>query len=90
MKVAAAQIYELLMNYDPKVLNKRLKEGDTSDYAKLINVMARLSDGGLKQEKYRDEVEERKARRQAQLEDAQRGGITKAELASIEKDLNLL
>src|SRR5690242_19292683 len=37
MKVAAAQIYELLVNYDPNILKKRLKEGDTSDYAKLVN-----------------------------------------------------
>jgi hypothetical protein len=90
MKVAAAQIYELLMNYDPKVLKERLKEGDTSDYAKLVNVMARVSDGGLKQEKYRDERADLKARIQAQLEDAQRGGLTKEHLSSIEKDLNLL
>jgi len=62
MKMAAAQIYELLMNYDAQVLKERLKEGDAVDYAKLVNLMARLSDGGLKQEKYRDEVEERKAR----------------------------
>jgi hypothetical protein len=90
IKVAAAQIYELLMNYDPKVLKERLKEGDTSDYAKLINVMARLNDGGLKQEKYRDEVAEKKARSQAQIEETQRGGLTKEHLASIEKDLSLL
>jgi len=90
MKVAAAQIYELLMNYDPKVLKERLKEGDTSDYAKLVYAMARLSDGGLKQEKYRDEVAEREARSQAQLEEAQRGGLRKEDLANIEKDLNLL
>jgi hypothetical protein len=90
MKVAAAQIYELLMNYDPKVLNKRLKEGDTSDYAKLVNVMARLNDGGLKQEKYRDEVAERKERILAALEAAKRGGLTKEELANVEKEMNLL
>ena len=90
MKMAAAQIYELLMNYDAQVLKERLKEGDAADYAKLVNLMARLSDGGLKQEKYRDEVEERKARIQAQREDAQRGGLTKEHLTSIEKDLNLL
>jgi hypothetical protein len=86
MKVAAAQIYELLMNYDPKVLKERLKEGDSSDYAKLVNAIVRISDGGLKQEKYRDEVEEKKTRR----EDAKRGGLTKEELENIEKEMNLL
>lgn len=90
MKVAAAQIYELLLNYDLDVLKERLKEGDASIYAKLVNVMARLSDGGLKQEKHRDEVEERKENSKAQREEAQRGGLRKEDLASIEKDLNLL
>jgi hypothetical protein len=86
MKVAAAQIYELLMNYDPNVLKARLKEGDTSDYAKLVNSIVRIGDGGLKQERYRDEVAEREARK----EEAKRGGLTKEELENIERDLNLL
>ena len=90
MKVAAAQIYELLVNYDPKVLKERLKEGDTSDYAKLVNVMARLSDGGLKHERYRDEVTERKQRIMRELEQGKREGMTKARFARIERNLNLL
>jgi hypothetical protein len=90
MKMAVAQIYELLINYDAQVLKERLKEGDTGDYAKLVNLLARLSDGGLKQEKHRDEAEERKERRQAERENAQRGGLTKEHLESIEKDMNLL
>jgi len=89
-KVAAAQIYELLMNYDPKVLKERLKEGDTSDYAKLVNVVARLSDGGLKHERYRDEVVERKERIMRELEQGKREGMTKERFARIERNLNLL
>jgi hypothetical protein len=89
LKVAAAQIFQVLMDFDPKVLKKRLGRS-AEGYAKLVHAMARLSDGGLRYERYRAEVMERKARIQALLEDAKRGGFTKEHLASIEKDLMLL
>jgi len=89
IQVAAAQVYELLVNFDASVLRKKFK-GDTAGYTKLVNVMARLGDGALRYERYRAEVAERKAKIQAQIEEVQRGGLTKERLANIEKELNLL
>jgi len=85
MKVASAQIYELLMNYDPKSLKERLKEGDTSDYAMLVNVMARLSDGGLKQERYRDD----KAELAKHIAAGKKNGFTPEVIAKMEEALHM-
>jgi hypothetical protein len=90
LQVAAAQIYELLMEFDPAALKEHLNKGDAHGYAKLVNVMARLSDGGLKHERYRDEVTERKERIVRELEKGKREGMTKARFARIERNLNLL
>jgi hypothetical protein len=89
LQLAAEQIYQVLMDFDPKVLKKGLK-GDVSEYAKLVNVMARLGDGGLRYEKYRAEVAERKERILKELKKAERGGMTKARFRRIEGNLNLL
>jgi len=87
LKVAAAQIYELLVSLDPKVLKEKL---NTEGYARLVNVMARLGDGGLRYEKYRAEVAEKKAMILKEIEKAKNGGATKERWERIERKLNLL
>jgi len=90
LQVAAAQIYEVLMEFDATVLKEHLKKGDAHSYAKLVNVMARLGDGGLKYEKYRGDVAERKERVLRELAKGKRGGMTKARFERIERNLNLM
>src|SRR5207249_6381370 len=55
LQVAAAQIYEVLMNFDATTLKEKLA-GDPVNYTRLIHALAKLSDGGLKYERYRAEV----------------------------------
>jgi len=87
--LVATQLQEALAKLNTQSIRDSL-EDDPGNFAKLVNAIARLSEGGLRFERYHAEVEERKARIRAQLEDAQRGGLTKEHLTSIEKDLNLL
>lgn len=87
--LVATQLQEALAKLNTKSIRECL-EDDPGNFAKLVNAIARLSEGGLRFERYHAEVDERKARIRAQLEDAQRGGLTKEHLANIEKDLMLL
>lgn len=89
LQLAAAQIFEVLLEFDPKVLKRKLN-GDAEVYARLVHVMARLSEGGLKYEKYRAEVAERKERLLRELAEVKKEGLTRARLTRIEGDLNLL
>lgn len=90
LQVAAAQIYELLMEFDPEVLKEQMKKGDADGYTRLVKVMTRLGDGGLKYEKYREEVSAKKAEMLQELEQAKKGGLTRERLERIERNLNLL
>ena len=91
LQLAAAQIYELLMEFDPAVLKEQLKNGDANGYTKLVNVMARLSDGGLKQEKYRVEVAVKKAIIEKELKNAsEEGGLSPEAIAKMQHALNMM
>ncbi len=87
--LVATQLKDALTQFNSKSILEAL-ESAPENYPKLVNAIARLSEGGLRFERYHAEVAERKARIRAQLEDAQRGGLTKEHLTNIEKDLNLL
>jgi hypothetical protein len=89
LQLAASQIYQVLMDFDPKVLKKKLNR-NAEGYARLVHVMARLSEGGLKYDRYRAEVAERKEKILRELEKGKRGGMTKARFARIEGNLNLM
>jgi hypothetical protein len=89
LQLAAVQIYELLMDLNPKSLKKKLT-GDPANYMRLVTVLTRLSDGGLKYERYRAEVAERKARIEAELTRAEGKGISPKTKLAIENELKLL
>lgn len=90
LKVAAAQIFQVLMGFDPKVLKRRLGR-NAEGYAKLVHAMARLSEGRLKYERYRAEVAARKEELLRELEEAKKGGgLTRERLERFERNLNLL
>ncbi len=87
--IAASQIYQLLSEFKADSLKAALK-GDPAQYARLINVLVRLGDGGLKFERYKAEVARQKYKIQEQLNAAKPGGLTDEAIAEIEKSLNLL
>ena len=89
LQIAATHIYELLSTFNPSTLKQKLR-GNPENYARIVNVLARISDGGLKFERYRAEVAERKAKIELAIKRAREGGITPETLTRIEEEIKLL
>jgi hypothetical protein len=89
LQLAASQIYEVLMDFNPKVLKKKLYRNGEG-YARLVQMMARLSDGGLKYERYRAEVAQRKEKLLKDVEQGKRKGATRKLWERMEGNLHLL
>jgi hypothetical protein len=89
LQLAASQIYDVITDFDPSTLKAALT-GDPENYARLVNALSKLSEGGLKYERYRQEVEDRKQKALAEIGRAKSGGITPETLELIEKELKLL
>ena len=68
LKVAAEQLYEILVKFNVAGLKRELKE-QPELYAKVVQMMARVSEGGLKFEKHRAEVEKAKEEKEARAEE---------------------
>jgi hypothetical protein len=89
LQLAASQLYEVLTEFDLGNLKGLLAE-KPSNYAKIVNALSKLSEGGLKYERYRSEVEERKRAIADQLTRAKADGLTAETLTRIEEELRLL
>ncbi len=89
LELAAACMFELLKNFDPRAVREQIEE-DPAQFARILGIMARLSDGGLKYEKYRAQVAERKTRLGRMLREAGDKGLTPERRAEIERELGLL
>ena len=89
VQIAASQIYQILMDYDLRALKKRLKS-DPENYARVINALSKLSEGGLKFERYRAEVALRKANIEKEIDRSKQNGITPETLQRIEHELSLM
>jgi hypothetical protein len=90
LRMAADQIYEMLCWFNPKVFKKKVQE-NLADYARVIAMLVRLSEGGLKYERYRAEVAERKASMEQELTAAAKtGGVSPEFLEFMERELKLL
>src|ERR1044071_1885070 len=66
LQIVAARLYELLNWFSPKAFKKKTHQ-NLSDYARLVNALIKLSDSGLKYERYRAQVAEHKAEMQKAL-----------------------
>ena len=89
IQIAASQIYQILMDYDVRALKKRLKS-DPENYARVINALSKLTEGGLKFDRYRAEVALRKANIEKEMARSEPGGITPETRRRIEHELNLM
>jgi hypothetical protein len=89
LQLAASQIYQVLMDFDPKVLKKGLNRNGEG-YARLVQMMARLSEGELKYERYRAEVATRKEKLLKDIEEGKKGGATLEFWERMEGNLHLL
>ena len=90
MQLAASQICEVLRHFDVEDLTKKIKKGDPDDYARLILSLWRLTDGGLKYEKYRAEVAETKAKLEQTLKASEPSGMTPEQMAEFRQLLDQL
>src|SRR5438270_9381372 len=90
LRVAGCQLFDLLAWFNLKAFKKKV-HNNLSDYARVLNMLVKLSDGGLKLERYRAEVAERKANMQKQLgAESEKGGISTEFLEFMERELKLL
>ena len=88
--MAASQLYEVLGDFDVRVLKETLAEKPEL-YADVVNSLAKLSKGSLEMQKYRDHVREQKTKIEAELGAASdKGGIQPETLERIKHELNLL
>ena len=90
MQLAASQICEVLRTFNVKDLADKVNGGDPDDYARLILSLWRLTDGGLKYEKYRAEVAETKAKLEQSLKASESSGMTPEQLAEFRRLLDQL
>ena len=88
LQIAASQIYELLDGMDVESLKLKLG-ADPENYSRLVNALAKLSDSGLKYQRYHAEVQAAKVKVQGLLS-KDKGGITAETRQQIEQTLKLL
>jgi hypothetical protein len=86
LSLAASQVYELLTHFDIATLREKM-DNDPAQFTSLVNTLARLADQGLKYERYRAEVAERKANIQKLLVKA---GLQADTRRMIEDEMNLM
>jgi hypothetical protein len=87
--IAAAQIYQVLMDYDLRALKKSLK-ADPENYARVINALSKLGEGSLKFDRYRAEVAQHKANILKELANSEPGGFTPETRRRVENELHLM
>lgn len=89
INLAAAQIYELLQEVELERLREWIEE-DAGNYARLLSVLVRVSEGALKYERYRAEVAETRRKLQEHFRKAQQNGLTNEAVREMEEALRLL
>lgn len=89
LDLIGAQIFEALADFDIKSLSDALN-GDAQNYPRLVNALARLSQGSLRYEHYRALVAKQKAIIAKELDAAEEGGLTPDAIAKMHHALNLM
>jgi len=86
VQIAASQIYEVITDLDPETIREKLKESP-EQYSRLINALAKLSDQGLRYQRYKDEV--KKALDETMGKSAA-GVLTKEDIVALQERLKIL
>jgi hypothetical protein len=90
LQIVAARLYELLNWFNPKTFKKKAHQ-NLADYARLVNALIKLSDSGLKYERYRAQVAEHKAEMEKALAaENQTPGLSPEAREIIERELKLM
>jgi hypothetical protein len=89
LQVAATNLCQLLVDLDPVAMRETL-EDNPDKYTRLLNAIARLSDGAIKCDRHRTDEAERHAKIEKINAPAQKRGISDDSLKAAEDKLNLL
>jgi hypothetical protein len=89
LQSAASQIFEVLSDFDAKSLKDQI-DGDPAQYTRICSILARLSENGLKFERYRTELAEKKEKLVQMVQKAKTAGMSEQEFAEFETMLNLM
>jgi hypothetical protein len=89
LQVAATNLCQLLVDLDPVAMKETLEE-NPDKYTRLLNAIARLSDGAIKCDRHRTDEAERHAKIEKINAPAQKRGISDESLKAAEDKLNLL
>jgi hypothetical protein len=88
LHLVATQLQEALTRLDTKSIRDAL-EGDPGSFAKLVNAIARLSEGGLRFERYHAELEDKKAELAKHIAAGKKNGFTPEVIAKMEHTLHM-
>jgi hypothetical protein len=86
--LVATQLQEALAKLNTKSIRDCL-EDDPGNFAKLVNAIARLSEGGLRFERYHAEVADKKAELAKHIAAGKKNGFTPEVIARMEQALNM-
>jgi len=90
LQVSAANLIQLMVDLDPTTLREQV-EGNPDKYTRLLNAIARLSEGEIKCERHRSQETERQVRVAKDKAAAQKqGGISDEAFEKAEEKLNLM
>ncbi len=89
LQLAATNLVQLLVDLDPVALRDTL-ETDPDKYTRLLNALARISDGEIRCERHRTQEAQRKAELTRAKSTPATGGISDESLRQAEERLKLL
>jgi hypothetical protein len=89
LHLVATQLKQALTDLNTKSIRDAL-EGDPENFTRIANTIARLSEGGLRFERYHAEVAEKKAELAKHINAGKKNGFTPDVIAKIEHALNLM
>jgi methyltransferase-like protein len=90
LHLVATQLKEALTDLNTESIREALR-GDPENFTRIVNAIARLSEGGLRFERYHAEVARNKAIIERELNAAKEGGgLTPQSIARMQRALNMM
>jgi len=86
--LVATQLQDALAKLNTKSIRESLEE-DPGNFAKLVNAIARLSEGGLRFERYHTELADKKAELAKHIAAGKKNGFTPDVIAKMEHTLHM-
>jgi hypothetical protein len=88
LHLVATQLKEALTDLNTESIREAL-QADPDNFAKIVNALARLSEGGLRFERYHAELAEKKRELAKHIEAGKKNGFTPKVVAKMEHALNM-